>query len=200
MNENITYDEYLEQREKSSNIASRLQSKHIIWLVILFVIGNALIAFGLGGDKRNYYYAFNGFMVLVFIIMSQTGDSKPIPRSLKEAIEIAMGEGKTLIEMGFLNKPDLKVGELLPTGKAAKSPKENPNVWRIGMAIIDKESKLPFYHVFEVDFYKGPVGISNIGELPKGIPYNGEEQEIKWIPISSEKIQAFKKAEMFEGK
>ena len=198
MEENIAYDEYIEQQEKSSNIVSRVQSKYIIWLVVLFIIGNAFITFGLGGDKRNYYYAFNGFMVLVFIIMSQTGDSKPIPRSLKEAVEIAMGEGKTLVEMGFLNKPDLKVGELIPTGKAAKSPKEKPIVWRIGMAIIDKDSKFPFYHVFEVDFYKGPVGISNIADLIK--PYNGEEQEIKWVPISSEKMQAFKRAEMFEDK
>ena len=194
MDNSITYDEYIEHQEKSSNPVSRLQSKHIIWIFVLAIIGYSFITFGLGGDKRNYYYGFTGLLILIFIILTQTGDIKPIPRSLKEAMEIAIGEGKTLVEMGFLNKPDLKPGELVPTGMAAKSPKENPIVWRIGMAIIDKESKLPAYHVFEVDYYKGVVGISNIGVLPK--PYNGEEQEIKWVPIPMEKLQAFRREEI----
>lgn len=197
MDEQIAYEDYIEQQEKSTNPISRIQSKYIIWLAILFILGNAFITFGLGGNKNNYYLGFNGFMVLMFIILSQTGDAKPTPRNLREAIEIAEGEGKKLIESGQLHKADFKPAYLISTGKAIKFPKDAPLVWRIGMALFDKDSKRPFYHVFEVDYYKGPVGISAIIEIDK--PYDGQEPEVRYVPIASEKLQSFRKSEMFES-
>lgn len=197
MDENIAYGEYLEGQEKSSNLVSKIQSKYVIWLFVVAIIGYTIITFGLGGDKKSYYIAFTGFLILVFIILTQTGDSKPSPRSLREAIEIAEGEGRTLVEKNYFSKEDFNPGKLVVTGKSSIYPEENPNHWRIGVAIIDKESKLPFYYLFKVAYYKGLVGITGIAHLAK--PYNGEEPEIRFVPISFEKLQAFKKSEAGEN-
>ena len=98
MQENEAYQEYLEHQEKSQSPFKKIESKYIIWLFAFAIVGYVFITFGLGGDKRNYYYIFTAFIVIVFIILTQTGDSKPSPRNLREAIEVAEGEGKNLIE------------------------------------------------------------------------------------------------------
>jgi len=202
MNEETAYQEYVEQQEKSSNVISKIQSKYIIWLVVLWIIGNTFITFGLGGEfdaKKNYYILFNIFIVIIFIVLTQTGDTKPVPRNQKEASEIAKGEGKELIEKGYFIKDDFKPGELIVTGKSRDCSDENPPHWKLGIAILDRDSKLPFYYLFKIAYYKGPIGICGISRSPGNEPYNGDATEIRYVPISLEKLQSFRKSELLEG-
>lgn len=199
---NEGYNEYKEQQEKTGSITSKVQSKYILWLLIIAIIGYAIIIFGIGGDKKPYYIGFTILLGLAFWITAQSPETKPIPRNVHEAYSIAYNELNDMVQnmdkLPIYLTENLRPGEIAPFGSASVYPKppEEPQWWRLGFAILDKQTKFPHYKVVEVLYYKGPVGITGIASLM--VPYNGQEPSIIYVPVDTAKMRVFKANENIE--